>query len=193
MDGDWTPGGPEDSERDELVELLAQAQSDLSARTRERETVSFAAADLKRECARLVEDRAAIVEALRNTGGLAEQDGSDLAAVLSGIEALWQRADLAARMGRHAAPAPLDCSLACDPDDVEQITCEVCGCSDREDAPEWTHEDTPEDGRLHFCPECSAMPDGTLAAYKKRLAKAHVHDYETVQRCKTCGAEETLT
>lgn len=26
MDGDWTPGGPEDSERDELVELLSQAQ-----------------------------------------------------------------------------------------------------------------------------------------------------------------------
>jgi len=50
------------------------------------------------------------------------------------------------------------------------------------------------DSRVRHTGRCP-FADETLTAYPspEGLAKAHVHEFETVQRCKTCGAEEALT
>jgi len=72
------------------------------------------------------------------------------------------------------------------------VSAKTCGCPDGYPLiGDWPGYPETGDWVRHTgrCP----FADETLTAYKERLAAAHVHDYETVRRCKTCGAEETLT
>ena len=74
------------------------------------------------------------------------------------------------------------------------MSAKTCGCPDgypligKWDGYPETGETVRHTGRCPFA-------DETLAAHPspEGLAAAHVHEYETVQRCKTCGAEEALT